>query len=55
MLVYEGDEELEPRPKIKLIDFANVSEIEDDGRDEGFLFGIQNLINYFQEILDLEQ
>lgn len=36
---------------VKMIDFAHVYEIHDkDGRDEGYIFGINNLIQYLEEI-----
>lgn len=37
---------------VKMIDFAHVFPAEDDGLDENYLFGIENLVKIFQEFFD---
>jgi hypothetical protein len=36
---------------LKMIDFAHVSEIKDGGRDEGYIFGLKNLIKFLEDIV----
>jgi len=35
---------------IRMIDFAHVSDIKDGGIDDGYLFGLRNLINFFTKL-----
>lgn len=55
LFVYDGSNN-EPHGRLKMIDFAHVFEIEEeDGRDEGYIFGLEKMIEYFKKIADSEQ
>jgi hypothetical protein len=49
LFVYEGEGN-EVKGDIRMIDFAHVSDIHDNGIDDGYLFGLRNLINYFTKL-----
>uniref|UniRef100_A0A6B2LFF6 Kinase n=1 Tax=Arcella intermedia TaxID=1963864 RepID=A0A6B2LFF6_9EUKA len=40
----------EPHGYVKWIDFAHVFDIKDGGHDDGFIFGLEKLVAYFEEI-----
>eukprot|EP01088_Endostelium_zonatum_P000979 TRINITY_DN11255_c0_g1_i1.p1 TRINITY_DN11255_c0_g1~~TRINITY_DN11255_c0_g1_i1.p1 ORF type:complete len:280 (-),score=93.67 TRINITY_DN11255_c0_g1_i1:76-894(-) len=37
--------------EMRMIDFAHVHDIKDGGRDEGYITGINNLIQYFEKVV----
>jgi len=50
LFLYDGDESGSKEVDIRLIDFAHVHEIKDGGKDEGYIFGMKNLITHLQKI-----
>jgi len=54
LFLYEGDEANDTRDTpmidLRMIDFAHVHMIRDGGFDEGYLFGLNNLIRIFTEL-----
>jgi len=46
----EGEPNKPPKANIKMIDFAHVHEIKDKGRDEGYITGLNNLIEHLQKL-----
>jgi len=49
LFVYDGDESND-NVEIKLIDFAHVFKIADGGKDDGYIFGINNVVQYLEAI-----
>lgn len=49
LFVYDGDESND-EVVIKLIDFAHVFKITDNGKDDGYIFGVNNVIQYLEAI-----
>jgi len=51
LFLYDGKKpEKNPRVDIRMIDFAHVHEIKDGGRDDGYIFGLKNLIAQLEKI-----
>jgi len=50
LFIYDGEEDEDIRVGLKLIDFAHVHKITDGGKDEGYIYGIKNLVQYLQNI-----
>jgi hypothetical protein len=50
LFVYEGEAK-EVKATLKMIDFAHVSEIKDGGHDDGYIFGLKNLIKFLEDIV----
>jgi len=53
LFLYDGERlpDTPPRVDVKMIDFAHVHPIkEQDGRDDGYLFGLNNLIKHLEKI-----
>lgn len=50
LFVYEGDEDAEPKPVVKMIDFAHAHPIKDHGRDDGYIIGLKNLIKKLKQL-----
>jgi len=50
LFIYDGEIQEEERVELKLIDFAHVHKIQDEGKDEGYIFGIKNLAQYLTNI-----
>jgi len=51
LFIYDGEEnEDDPIIELKMIDFAHVHPIEDGGKDDGYIFGIQNLIDHLERL-----
>lgn len=52
LMVYEGDPDSPPQINIKMIDFAHTFAMADsDVNDDGYLFGLSNLIDLMEQIL----
>jgi len=49
LFVYDG-EGSDDKVAIKLIDFAHVFKITDNGKDDGYIFGVNNVIQYLEAI-----
>jgi len=49
LFVYDADEEND-NVIIKLIDFAHVFKITDEGKDDGYIFGVNNLVQHLEAI-----
>jgi len=49
LFVYDG-EGSDDNVVIKMIDFAHVFKITDDGKDDGYIFGVNNVIQYLEAI-----
>jgi len=49
LFLYDG-EGSDENVELKLIDFAHVHEITDGGRDEGYIFGLKNLIEILEKM-----
>eukprot|EP01130_Rhizamoeba_saxonica_P006758 TRINITY_DN26_c0_g1_i2.p1 TRINITY_DN26_c0_g1~~TRINITY_DN26_c0_g1_i2.p1 ORF type:complete len:180 (-),score=49.61 TRINITY_DN26_c0_g1_i2:20-559(-) len=54
LFVYDGANP-EPHGRLKIIDFAHVFDLEDGAHDDNYIFGIDNLVTYFQEFLSENQ
>jgi hypothetical protein len=52
LFLYDGEDDSHKPVKanVKMIDFAHVHEIKDKGRDEGYITGLKNLIEYLQKL-----
>jgi len=51
LFVYDGEEGSDNQNvAVKIIDFAHVFKISDDGKDDGYIFGINNLLNTLEAI-----
>jgi len=52
LFLYDGKkpEDATPRVDIRMIDFAHVHEIKDGGKDDGYIFGLKNLIEQLEKI-----
>jgi len=51
LFLYDGDESSEDiRTELRIIDFAHVHKIQDGGKDDGYIFGINNLIKTLRDI-----
>jgi len=53
LFLYDGkkpDGSAAPRVDIRMIDFAHVHEIKDSGKDDGYIFGLKNLIEKLEAI-----
>jgi len=52
LCIYEGDtSSTDAKIVVKLIDFTHVFPIKDGGKDDGFIFGLKNVINLFEQLL----
>jgi inositol-hexakisphosphate kinase len=49
LFIYDGDES-NSKVELKMIDFAHVHEIQDGGKDDGYIFGLQNLIDHLEKL-----
>jgi len=51
LFLYDGKKEQgKPKVDIKMIDFAHVHKITDNGKDDGYIFGLKNLIETLEKI-----
>jgi len=50
LFIYDGEESDDPKIELKMIDFAHVHPIQDGGKDDGYIFGIQNLIDHLEKL-----
>jgi len=51
LFLYDGKKtDATPKVDIRMIDFAHVHPVTDDGRDEGYIFGLKNLIERIEKI-----
>jgi len=50
LFLYEGDSISATRADLRMIDFSHVYPIIDGGRDEGYLKGLNNLIQYLEDL-----
>jgi len=51
LFLYDGVKKSgEPKVDIRMIDFAHVHPITDGGRDEGYIFGVKNLIEHLEKM-----
>jgi len=50
LFLFEGLDNGDIKVGVRMIDFAHVHEIQDKGKDEGYLIGIRNLIKSFEEL-----
>jgi len=48
LLLYDVSQKIDP--VLKVIDFAHVDPILDGGKDDGYIFGLKNLIKVFEEV-----
>jgi len=52
LFIYDGEEsDSDEHVELKMIDFAHVHKIEDGGKDDGYIFGVQNLLKSLNGIL----
>ena len=54
LFLFEGDEEdhKDAAVDLRMIDFAHVHPIHDQGKDEGYILGLKNLIGIMKNIRD---
>lgn len=50
LIIYEGDMTKPIKTKVKMIDFAHVTELRDENRDYGFIVGLNNLLTMFSSL-----
>eukprot|EP01117_Protostelium_nocturnum_P016826 TRINITY_DN673_c0_g1_i4.p1 TRINITY_DN673_c0_g1~~TRINITY_DN673_c0_g1_i4.p1 ORF type:complete len:195 (+),score=45.85 TRINITY_DN673_c0_g1_i4:769-1353(+) len=50
LFLYEGDSTEDPKCDVRMIDFSHVYPIRDGGRDEGYLKGLRNLIQFLEDL-----
>ncbi|KAL6043621.1 Cdc42 rho gtpase-activating protein [Balamuthia mandrillaris] len=50
LFLYDGDTSQPPALTLKMIDFAHVHPIKDGGLDDGYIFGVTNLLHHLEEI-----
>ena len=51
LILYEGDENANPKHAVKLIDFAHARHVQGQGADEGMLKGYRTIIRLLKERL----
>jgi len=54
LFVYDSQPNEKPKIDLKMIDFAHVSQIKDGGLDDGYIFGIKNLMKYLNELKNIK-
>jgi len=50
LFIYDGHRESDMKVEMKLIDFAHVHEITDGGKDEGYIKGMNNLVQFMEQL-----
>lgn len=52
LFIYDGkqDPDSQPEVRLKMIDFAHVHPIQDNRKDEGYIFGLKNLIEQLEKV-----
>jgi hypothetical protein len=50
LFLFEGLEGEPVNVDVRMIDFAHVHQINDGGCDEGYIFGLKNLIQHFEAL-----
>jgi len=50
LFLFEGVENEPIKVDLRMIDFAHVHEIHDNGKDDGYLIGLKNVIKIFEDL-----
>jgi len=54
LFIYDGHPDSNnSQPRLKMIDFAHVHPITDNGKDDGYLFGLKNLVEQLNKVKQL--
>ena len=50
LFIYDSDKDTTVSPRLRMIDFAHVHPIKDDGLDDGYIFGVRTLLTYLSKL-----